>query len=96
MMDADTKRKVRLRLRRIGGQIEAIQRMVEADRYCVDVMNQVAAVQAALGEVGKVVLRQHVETCVSSAIRSGDGKARREKIDELMDVFGRYGALKRR
>ena len=95
MMDADTKKKVRLRLRRIGGQIEAIERMVEDDRYCVDVMNQVAAVQAALGEVGKVVLRQHVETCVTSAIRSGDGRARRQKIDELMDVFGRYGARRR-
>ena len=95
-MDAELKRKVRMRLRRIGGQIEAIQRMVEDDRYCVDVMNQVAAVQAALGEVGKVVLRQHVETCVAGAMRSGDRAARQEKIDELMDVFGRYGGLKRR
>jgi CsoR family transcriptional regulator, copper-sensing transcriptional repressor len=91
MMDPDTKAQVRTRLRRIAGQVEAIERMVDEDRYCVDIMNQVAAVQAALGKVGAMVLRPHVETCVTQAMRGGDARARRQKIDELMTLFGRYG-----
>ena len=90
MMDEGTKRQVATRLRRIAGQVAAIERMVEADRYCVDVMNQVAAVQAALGKVGSTVLRAHVETCVAGAMKNG-GRAKRQKIDELMTLFGRYG-----
>jgi CsoR family transcriptional regulator, copper-sensing transcriptional repressor len=91
MMDAGTKQKVRARLRRIAGQVAAIERMVDEDRYCVDVMNQVAAVHAALGKVGEVVMRQHVETCVTHAMRSGDAAVRKAKIDELMALYGRYG-----
>jgi DNA-binding FrmR family transcriptional regulator len=90
MMDGGTKDDVGKRLRRVAGQVEAIGRMVEEGRYCVDILNQVAAVQAALGKVGSAVLRAHVETCVSEAIRGGDRKARQQKIDELMAVFGRY------
>jgi DNA-binding FrmR family transcriptional regulator len=91
MMDRSTKRQVANRLRRIAGQVAAIERMVDADRYCVDVMNQVAAVQAALGKVGSTVLRAHVETCVADAMRSGERRAKKQKVDELMDLFGRYG-----
>ena len=90
-MDRSTKRQVATRLRRIAGQVAAIERMVEADRYCVDVLNQVAAVQAALGKVGSTVLRAHVETCVSDAMRGKDRRAHKQKIDELMALFGRYG-----
>jgi DNA-binding FrmR family transcriptional regulator len=93
MMDAETKRAARVRLRRIAGQVEGIQRMVAQDRYCVDVLLQIAAVQAALGRVGKLVLGTHVETCVSDALSSGDEEERRKKIDELMEVFSRYGRM---
>jgi len=91
MMDRETKAKVRARLRRIAGQVEAIERMIDEDRYCVDVMNQVAAVQAALGKVGGLVLRPHVEHCVADAMRSGDVKERKRKTEELVALFGRFG-----
>ena len=91
MMHGETKDKALARLRRIAGQVEGVGRMVESDRYCVDVLLQIAAAQAALGEVGKMVLRAHVETCVSEAMASGRASERKRKIDELMEVFGRYG-----
>lgn len=90
MMDDDTKKGIRARLRRIAGQVQAIERMVEADRYCVDLMHQLAAVQAALGKTGEVVLKTHVQTCVTSAIRSGDERECARKVDELVAVFGRF------
>ena len=96
MMDAETKQGVRARLRRIAGQVEAIERMVDEDRYCVDLMHQLTAVQAALGKVGKVVLKSHVETCVTDAIRNGDEHDRKRKVDELMTVFSRYGQVRER
>jgi DNA-binding FrmR family transcriptional regulator len=91
MMGDETKKKALARLRRIAGQVEGVARMVDGDRYCVDVLLQIAAAQAALGEVGKIVLRSHVETCVSEAMASGRVAERNRKIDELMEVFGRYG-----
>ena len=66
-MQEETKRGVDRRLRRIAGQVGGIQRMVEEDRYCVDVLLQVAAARAALDRVGKLVLASHVETCVADA-----------------------------
>jgi len=81
------------RLRRIAGQVAGIQRMVEQDRYCVDVLLQVAAVRAALDRVGKLVLASHVETCVTDAFAGGSARERRRKLDELLEVFARFGAL---
>ncbi|MEE8580007.1 MAG: metal-sensitive transcriptional regulator [Myxococcota bacterium] len=95
-MDDDTRNKSQSRLRKIAGQVKGIQRMVEQERYCVDILLQIAAVQAALSRVGKLVLGAHVETCVSDAIRSGSAAERREKIDELMEVFSRYAHLRAR
>jgi CsoR family transcriptional regulator, copper-sensing transcriptional repressor len=91
MLENTTKTKVVARLRRIAGQAEGIARMVEEDRYCVDILLQIASAQAALGQVGKLVLRSHVETCVSDAMASGKPAERKRKIDELMDVFSRHG-----
>lgn len=93
MMDDATKKKVLTRLRKIAGQVGGIARMVEEDRYCVDVLLQIASAQAALGEAGKLVLRSHVDTCVSAAIASGKPAERKQKIDELMQVFSRYGCM---
>jgi len=92
----DTKRQVRIRLRRIEGQVAGIQRMVESDRYCVDVLLQIAAVEAALDRVGKLILGSHVETCVATAMASGTRKEQREKIDELLEVFSRFGHIRGR
>jgi len=96
MMNDATKQKVMARIRRIAGQLEGVARMVEEDRYCVDVLLQIASAQAALGQAGKVVLRSHVETCVTEAIESGKPGDRKQKIDELFEVFARYGGLGRR
>jgi DNA-binding FrmR family transcriptional regulator len=93
MMDDVNKNKVLARLRRIAGQVEGIARMLEEDRYCVDLLLQVASAQAALGQAGKLVLRSHVETCVSAAMTSGKPAERKQKLDELVEVFARYGCL---
>jgi DNA-binding FrmR family transcriptional regulator len=93
MMNDAIKKKVLARLRRIAGQVEGIARMVEEDRYCVDVLLQIAAAQAALGKAGKLVLRAHVESCVSDAMAAGKPVARKQKLDELMEVFARYGCM---
>ncbi len=90
MMDADTKGRALGRLRRIEGQVQGIQRMVEEDKYCVDILLQLAAVQGAVEQVQKLVLGQHLETCVSEAIRSGNARERQKKVGELMEVFSRF------
>ena len=95
MMNDTTKRKVKSRLRRIAGQIEGIARMVESDRYCVDILLQIASAQAALGQAGALVLRSHVETCIADALAAGKPSARKQKLDELMKVLSRYGCLGR-
>ena len=92
-MKPEIKHPARLRLRRIAGQVAGIERMLEEDRYCVDVLLQVAAVRAALDQVGKLILGSHVETCVAEAFASGDARARREKLDELLEVFGQFARI---
>jgi DNA-binding FrmR family transcriptional regulator len=84
---------VETRLRRIAGQVAGIQRMVEGDRYCVDVLLQIAAVRAALDQVGKLVLGGHVESCVAEAFASGRPEERGRKLAELLEVFSRFGAV---
>ena len=74
------KEEVRRRLRRIGGQVRGIQRMVDEDRYCIDVLTQVNATRAALESVALQLLADHTEHCVTDAIRSGSGS---RKIKEL-------------
>ncbi len=81
------------RMRRIAGQVAGIERMIEEDRYCVDVLLQVAAVRAALDGVGKVLLRSHVDTCVSDALASGRARERNQKIAELMEVFSKFAHI---
>lgn len=90
MMDAETKSKALGRLRRIEGQVQGIQRMVEEDKYCVDILLQLAAVEGAVEQVQKLVLGQHIESCVSDAIRSGNARDRQKKVDELLEVFSRF------
>ncbi|RSK29291.1 transcriptional regulator [Bacillus sp. HMF5848] len=75
------------RLKRIEGQVRGIQKMIEEDRYCVDVLIQVSAINAALKKVGFSLLERHTHHCVSDAIKQGDGDA---AIDELMKVFQQF------
>lgn len=77
------------RLGRIEGQVRGLARMVEDDRYCIDIVTQISAVRAALRKVEEEVLRDHVGHCVEGAIASGNKSDQRRKIAELMDVLGR-------
>jgi DNA-binding FrmR family transcriptional regulator len=89
-MDDQTRTDAEARLKRIAGQVAGIQRMLDEDRYCVDILLQISAIQGALGEVGRVVLANHVQTCLADALKSGSAKERKAKLDELMDIFSRY------
>lgn len=75
------------RLRRIEGQVRGIIRMLEEDRYCIDVLHQVAAVKAALGKAESAILRDHAASCVADAIASGDESVQRRKFSELVTLF---------
>ena len=79
------------RLSRIEGQVRGLARMVEDDRYCIDIVTQIGAVRAALRRVEEEILREHVAHCVQHAISSGDKADQRRKVAELMDVMGRAG-----
>lgn len=74
---------------RIEGQVRGISKMVEGDRYCIDVVTQISAVRAALRRVEEAVLKEHVAHCVEHAIRSGNADEQRQKVAELMEVFAR-------
>jgi len=89
VMRKDIKTSCLKRLRRIEGQVRGLSRMVEADRYCIDVVTQISAVRAALRRVEEEILRDHVAHCVEEAIASGDKADQRRKVAELMDVVGR-------
>ncbi|HET7579086.1 MAG TPA: metal-sensing transcriptional repressor [Bacillales bacterium] len=85
---SDTEKKQLVnRLKRVEGQVRGLQKMVEEDRYCVDVLVQVSAINAALKKVGYSLLERHTKTCVSDAIRSGDGD---DQIQELMKVIQQF------
>ncbi|MDA7027433.1 metal-sensing transcriptional repressor [Bacillus sp. CLL-7-23] len=81
------KEKMKNRLKRIEGQVRGIQNMIENDRYCIDILVQISAVQAAMQKVAFNLLENHTHHCVASAIKSGEGK---EAIEELLDVFKRF------
>lgn len=86
-MEAEQKREVINRLRSIGGHIKGIERMVEEDQYCIDVINQVQAVSRALERVNTIILGSHLNTCVTTAIQGDDALERERVLGELMQVF---------
>ncbi len=75
------------RLRTIEGHVRAVQRMVEEDKYCIDILHQTQAIKSALGKVEEQVLGDHLQGCVTTAIRAEDPIERERVIGELMDVF---------
>jgi CsoR family transcriptional regulator, copper-sensing transcriptional repressor len=79
------------RLSRIEGQVRGLSRMVEEERYCIDIVTQIAAVRAALKRVEEEILRDHISHCVEHAIVSGNAAEQRRKVTELMDVLSRSG-----
>jgi CsoR family transcriptional regulator, copper-sensing transcriptional repressor len=88
-MRDDIKRSCGKRLNRIEGQVRGLSRMLEQDRYCIDVVTQIAAVRAALRRVEEEILKDHVAHCVEHAIASGNKADQRRKIEELMAVVRR-------
>lgn len=90
MIDDETKLKALGRLRRIEGQVQGIQRMVEEEKYCVDILLQLTAVEGAVEQVQRLLLGRHIESCVADVIRSGSTRERQKKVDELLEVFSRF------
>lgn len=88
-MGPTAKASVAKRLSRIEGQVRGIARMVEEDRYCIDIVTQISAVRAALRRAEEEVLRDHVAHCVAHAIASGNAEEKAVKIEELMRVIAR-------
>ncbi|MCZ7661066.1 MAG: metal-sensitive transcriptional regulator [Xanthobacteraceae bacterium] len=88
-MNPKAKTSVLNRLQRIEGQVRGLARMVEEDRYCIDVVTQISAARAALRRVEEEILRDHVAHCVEHAIASGDKADQRQKVSELIDVIAR-------
>ena len=93
MMDADTKRQALGRLRRIVGQVQGVQRMVEEEKFCVDVLLQISAVQGALEQVAKIIMTRHIESCVLDSLKAGSERERSQKIDDLIRVFARHSGF---
>jgi DNA-binding FrmR family transcriptional regulator len=86
-MDSKTRDQVIRRLRSIQGHVKGIEKMVEEDQYCIDVMRQVIATQAAMAKVNEMILENHLNTCVIEAVRGDDPKARERVLEEIGDVF---------
>ena len=88
-VDPDAKARNLKRLRRIEGQVRGLQNMVEDDRYCADILTQIASVHEALRGVGRELMRNHLKHCATSAIRGGDDEAAESMYDELIDMMYR-------
>ena len=86
-MDAKTRDQVIRRLRSIQGHVKGIEKMVQEDQYCIDVMRQVMATQAAMAKLNELILISHLNTCVIEAVRGDDPRAREKVLEEIGDVF---------
>jgi len=86
-MNDQTKMGVVRRLQSVEGHVRGIQRMVEEDKYCIDVIKQISAVQAALSKAQEIILDEHLHSCVTTAIRGDDPERREAVIDEILGVF---------
>ena len=87
MINREVKEDALLRLRKIEGQIKGVTKMVDQEKYCVDIINQITAAQRALDQVALSIMKRHVESCVSEAVKEGKGSG---KIDELMDTINKF------
>lgn len=88
-MERQNKPKLLNRLNRIDGQVRGIARMVEEDRYCIDVLTQLQAVRAALSRVETEMLKDHLDHCITAAIEGGDPAEQRQKANELIQLLDR-------
>ena len=93
MLDTDKKQILINHLRSVEGHIRGIERMVDEDAYCMDILKQVKAVQQARERVSALTLENHLNTCVTTAIRSDDDEEKQKVVTEIMDVFKATGKL---
>lgn len=77
------------RLNRIEGQVRGIARMIEEERYCIEILQQMQAIKSAFGKVEDAILKDHTATCVEAAIASGDAARQRKKFGELVDLMSK-------
>jgi len=89
-IDSEMKKNLQLRLRRVEGQVRGLQKMVEQDRYCPEILEQMSAVHASLRSIERVLLRGHLQHCATEALRSGDEKKAERTYEELTELFYRY------
>jgi DNA-binding FrmR family transcriptional regulator len=89
-VDPEGKARNLKRLRRIEGQVRGLQKMVEDERYCADILTQISSVQQALRGVGRELLRNHLKHCAMSALRANDARSD-EMVDELVELMHRHG-----
>ncbi len=78
------------RLSRIEGQVRGISRMIEEERYCIDILTQIQAIKAALKKVENEVLKDHADHCLLSAVKSDNEEEKSQKLSELVDLFAKY------
>jgi DNA-binding FrmR family transcriptional regulator len=86
-MDDTTKKTITRRISSAAGHLKGIERMVEEDTYCIDVIRQIQAVQAALGKISALILDSHLHTCVTTAIQGDDPEERERMLQEVTSVF---------
>ncbi len=86
----EAKEDVLRRLNRIEGQVKGVKRLVEEDTYCVDVMTQVSSIHEALRGVGKILMRNHLQHCVTDALRDGDQEKAEKTYQEMMDLIYKF------
>ena len=91
MLSEDEKAKLANRLRRIAGQVSAVQRMMNEDAYCVEVRTQIAAASGAVGKVSEMILESHIRSCVADALREGSESDKDQKLEELISLFRTFG-----
>ena len=87
-MNSDTNSSALKRLARIEGQVRGVAKMIEDDRYCIDVVRQIQAIKSALTGLEGLILNDHLDSCVETALKSDDIEQRREKVQELVAVLG--------
>jgi len=92
-MTEEHKREILNRLKSAEGHVRGIERMVDENAYCIEVINQILAVQRALDKVNSMILERHLQTCVTTAIRGDDAAERERVIAEIMDVFETTGKM---
>lgn len=92
-MDDQTKKQITRRLASVAGHVKGIERMVDEDTYCIDVIKQIQAVQSALNKVSTLMLDNHLRTCVTTAIQDDDPDEREQMLQEVVNVFEVTGKL---